>query len=526
MIAYLSKTSDRLSLCLFFILALSIYSPAQEYNPVRLWRYTVQDDARYGEFGFGLGDQNGDGYGDFMTYSVGEPEPKALFYGGIEPDTIPDLGFPERWGFPGEPIGDVNGDGLIDVFNLHPPQSIYLSPIDTVPFHFEYEGPVNDLWFLGLKDINGDSIDDFIVRDKRYAGRPLDVHRIVYRIIFGSEELDTNWVWNNQWDDFDHRSFDHSSGDLDGNGHNDIICRITQEDIWAIYFSEGEIPDTLPDMDLAEWLREREQRIMMWEVVGDVNCDGADDVMMITDDVPFTRENFATVKNDLNLFFGGENLDAEPESRETLIILDYPNLEISLSTIGDINNDGNPDVAVGLTDDWVSLGTVLIYLGGEDFDLEPDIVMERERGFGFHLAPAGDVNGNGIDDFLVGVHCAYREDRVEIYAADERFAGIVESGRAGNIQAIVTDLNVIPNPVNLQSRVSFRLNGSGAVRFEVFDITGRRLSGGYSAEMSSMSMQTVPLGEIVDLNGLSSGVFFIELSFSGQQYRTKFTILE
>ena len=83
----------------------------------------------------------------------------------------------------------------------------------------------------------------------------------------------------------------------------------------------------------------------------------------------------------------------------------------------DLDGDGYADLIVGAPlddDDDLMSGKVLIFLGG-DAETDPDVVILGSNGeqFGFSVARAGDVNGDGIDDLVVG---APKNDTNEIDA--------------------------------------------------------------------------------------------------------------
>jgi hypothetical protein len=92
----------------------------------------------------------------------------------------------------------------------------------------------------------------------------------------------------------------------------------------------------------------------------------------------------------------------------------------SVSPAGDFNSDGFADLLVGapLKDgSGFNAGTAYLFFGGagEIFDTTPDAVMSGhsfEGGHGTSVSAAGDVDGNGFADFLVG---APGENRAYLY---------------------------------------------------------------------------------------------------------------
>jgi len=73
--------------------------------------------------------------------------------------------------------------------------------------------------------------------------------------------------------------------------------------------------------------------------------------------------------------------------------------------VGDINGDGYPDVAVGAQGALNFTGKVYLYLGnGLGIAATPNVSLTGPDAgqFGFSLAGAGDVNGDGFCDLLVG----------------------------------------------------------------------------------------------------------------------------
>ena len=91
----------------------------------------------------------------------------------------------------------------------------------------------------------------------------------------------------------------------------------------------------------------------------------------------------------------------------------------SVSTAGDVNGDGYSDVIVGayFNDAGGSnAGRTYIYYGGSIFNNIADVTLTGAAAgdyFGHSVSTAGDVNGDGYSDVIVG---AYGNDAAEINA--------------------------------------------------------------------------------------------------------------
>ncbi|MGQ7843849.1 integrin alpha [Granulosicoccus sp. 3-233] len=130
---------------------------------------------------------------------------------------------------------------------------------------------------------------------------------------------------------------------------------------------------------------------------GDVNGDNLEDIL-VGAGVGGIRVIFGPTRGN-NGVLNGQQLDGT----SGFVILNDEEFDSVLAGIGDINGDGLDDIAVGsLT------GTRVIYGSDEGFSRTFDVAsLDGSNGFVFgsaatDLKRAGDVNGDGLDDFIVG----------------------------------------------------------------------------------------------------------------------------
>jgi len=142
---------------------------------------------------------------------------------------------------------------------------------------------------------------------------------------------------------------------------------------------------------------------------GDVDGDGFDDVIVSDDGVP--------------LVYPGSSAGLSTEPSATLVIDGEaaPTSVVAVSGAGDVNGDGYDDVLVGRTACDTGPGQVFVYEGspgGLATTAAATITGVWEYDcFGVSLASAGDVNGDGYDDVVVGASYprAYFPGRAYVY---------------------------------------------------------------------------------------------------------------
>jgi len=318
-----------------------------------------------GSVGFGSvvtsgGDVNGDGYADLV---VG---PYVYLGSATGVATTPSitLEYPKThdvlmpiWG-----IGDVNGDGYADVYAAG----------DIAADAGTAEGDV----FLYFGGVAGLATQPAVTWPVVYVPKPSGA--VSY--YFG-------------WDCTD-------VGDVNGDGFDDVVVTVVGADLMrgvaSLYLGSASGFPTAPVSSITQFgaipdgdFDETHELGVI--AAGDVNGDGYADVVFLTDVLGYPDYARAS------LFLGGAaGLGAVPATVVTL-----PNLNVaSFASAGDVNGDGYGDVVFG-----ASTSNAYIYLGSASgLTLAPASTLTGPVAldYGHVVASAGDVNGDGYADIVVG----------------------------------------------------------------------------------------------------------------------------
>ncbi len=201
------------------------------------------------------------------------------------------------------------------------------------------------------------------------------------------------------------------AGDVNGDGFADVIAGAPYyengqlyEGATFIYFGGAGAFNTTADALLES--NQADARLGYSVAgAGDVNGDGFADVIV---GAPY-YDNGQTTEGATFIYFGGAGAfnttaDALLESNQASAQLGY-----SVAGAGDVNGDGFADVIVGARfydNGQAAEGAALVYFGGAGaFNTTADALLESNQAsasLGFSVAGAGDVNGDGFADVIVG----------------------------------------------------------------------------------------------------------------------------
>lgn len=354
----------------------------------------------------GAGDVNGDGYADVLVGGLTEADERGaawLFLGspqGVKTNAAWTAQGPHpgsQFGSDVAPLGDVNRDGFAD-FGIGAPRFrathdrqgaayVYFGakagPSSGPDWTFlgEYEGAFVGGTVTAAGDVNGDGFDDVLVSGNNYgAAAPAAGFVMVFHGSAGGLPSRPNWVTRG----------DQLSGSFG------VAAR----------------------------------------AAGDVNRDGFDDVLI---GEPNRNEEFSN-QGRVYLFLGSANgLALQPAWATTyrpkdltLVQLDYQLFGNVIGGAGDLNGDGWPDIFVAAyhaTRGELHEGRVFVFHGSPaGFPESPSWSVEANQAharLGTSAASAGDVNGDGFPDLVVGAMVADR------HFPDEGFAGVFYGSKKG-----------------------------------------------------------------------------------------------
>ena len=430
--------------------------------------WTAQGDQAGAHFGFAVGtagDVNGDGFSDVIVsayvYDDGQTDEGRVF---VYQGSATGLAISPAWtaesdqdnayfGVSVGTAGDVNGDGFSDVIVG---AYGYDNEQTDEGRAFVYHGSATGLasaaaWtaesdqadaFFGISvgtagDVNGDGFSDAVIGAYLYDNGETDEGR-VYVYHGSATGLSTSAAWGAQGDQVG-AAFGRSvgtAGDVNGDGYSDVI-------VGAYAFDNGQLDEgvafvyhgSATGLGLTwAWYGQSNQFNAYYGLsvgtAGDVNGDGYADVIVGV----YGYDNGQQDEGAAFVYHGsatGLNLIASPawmiEGNQAGAYCG-----VSVGTAGDVNGDGFSDVIVGAysyDNGQADEGRAFVYYGSlAGLASSPAWTAEGDQAsafFGRCVGTAGDVNGDGFSDIIVGA------DYYDNGEADEGQAFVYHGAAAG-----------------------------------------------------------------------------------------------
>ena len=254
-----------------------------------------------------------------------------------------------------------------------------------------------------IGDVNNDGFEDYAIADRHKSDSGIDAqlngfidiysginHSLIKSIrgTIGSQESVGQGI--------------SSKADFNGDGFNDFAYTNMAGEVFIFYGTENGIDfDGTPATFRAKDASNQGYRGL---ATGDYNGDGCDDIMI---SAPGKKVGDYTSAGEVYLYLGCKEggFAEEPDLTFTGNAKDAKLGNSGVADVGDLNNDGKTDFAIGSAD-----SLYIVYGGSSQGALTPKIKSLSNPGY---YVGTGDFNGDGISDLVVNkVSSTSAENRI------------------------------------------------------------------------------------------------------------------
>lgn len=440
-----------------------------EAEPV--WSKTFTPGARFGATLLGAGDTNRDGFGDVLIgayqWANGQSSEGGLFlFRGNATGLESNYAWHDECDQAnancgtGAAAADFDGDGNIDVVNggadyksnfpREGATALFLGTpsgpgLSVKSGYFGGQADANLGRHLGrVGDVNGDGKADLLVPAQGFDTAVGANEGRVWLYLGTASGLSVNAAWTVDggiagaglgW------NLSSTPGDVNGDGRDDIVVGSFRasngnaEEGRVSYFPGGTGLSTTPS-----WTWEPGETSAMFGysvALADVNGDGFADL------IAGSPGHAAKAGRVLGFFGSATGLSSTPDWDVTGTVAGDA-LGQSVANAGDVNGDGYDDIVVGLPGfdglAGADCGEAMLFLGGP-LGTTDAVAWTREgllagERFGGTVSGAGDVNGDGSHDLIVGIESA--SEIPQVAGTAELFFGPPAKGPAPDAGAPVS----------------------------------------------------------------------------------------
>jgi hypothetical protein len=481
--------------------AIYIYSgSAAGLNLTSVKIESKQADAQLGFSAASAGDVNGDGYSDIIvgapTFSHGEAYEGAafIFMGsatGISITASDTLEANQSNSFYGHSVasaGDVNGDGFSDVvvgaYNYDGVSQnegaafVYLgsqSGVVSAPhatLHGEHTNSGFGISVSTAGDLNADGYSDLVVGSPAYTNAQGKAGGAIIVYLASSQgagiQNQSKFIVGGQYGS----AFGATvacAGDINGDGFSDVIVGEPDRDYDGVYnqgWTYVYFGSITGNLTIKSFINAGQTSAYVGYSVasaGDVNGDGFSDIIVGAPDY-----DKSAIDEGIAMIFHGSAASIETNfSAQIMTNQADAEMGFSVSGAGDVNGDGFDDVIVGAPfyDNGANdEGVAFVFLSDDNgVDLSTGVLISRSQAaaqFGYSVGAAGDVNSDGYDDVIVGAN---------LYDMD----GVPDCGAGFVYYGSPTGLSLaVPNAVYLPKwgvQAGSSVSGAGDLNADGFD---------------------------------------------------------